>query len=117
MWLFVRYGFFSISIFDGKFTVRARMKKHLEALQTRFPGLTQYPIETHPDRDYRYRIYVPRPTWETVMDELVREQEWSNFKQEVARFGGYDAYEDALHKVWKTMFRVQQLEAHGEDRQ
>jgi hypothetical protein len=29
MWLFTRYGFYSISVYDGKFTVRARLRKHL----------------------------------------------------------------------------------------
>jgi hypothetical protein len=65
-----------------------------------------------PERDYRYRLYVDRDVWEAVVCELVREQTWSNFKSEVARFGDGDSYENALHEVWDVMHRLQYVEEH-----
>jgi hypothetical protein len=112
MWLFTRYGFYSISVYDGKFTVRARLRKHLTVLQRRFPVLLKYQVEVMLERDYRYRFYVDRAVWEAVVCELVREQTWSNFKSEVARFGGGDAYESALHEVWDVMHRLQYVGEH-----
>ena len=39
---------------------------------------------------------------------LVKEQTWSNFKNEVARFNGCDDYEQALHQIWWIMFNLQE---------
>jgi hypothetical protein len=112
MWLFTRYGFYSISVYDGKFTVRARLRKHLTVLQRRFPVLSKYQVEVMPERDYRYRLYVDRDVWENLVCELTREQTWGNFKSEVARFGGRDEYERALHEVWEVMHRLQYAEEY-----
>jgi hypothetical protein len=116
MWLFTRYGFYSISVYDGKFTVRARLRKHLTVLQHRFPVLSKYQVEVMPERDYRYRLYVDRDVWENVVCELTREQTWGNFKSEVARFGGRDEYERTLHEVWEVMHRLQWEEEHGKEK-
>jgi len=42
-----------------------------------------------------------------IVGALAEEQTWSNFKNEVAEFGGRDAYEKALHDVWETMYLLQ----------
>ena len=115
MWLFTRYGFYSIacaSKHDGALDlktlmIRSRLKAHLEKLQARFPRLSGAEIFTSPIRDYRYRILVDREVWEVVVAELVKEQTWSNFKNEVATFGGGDEYVRALHEVWHVMHRLQ----------
>jgi hypothetical protein len=110
MWLFTRYGFFSISLFEGKTQVRARTRRHLENLKERFPVLQGCEILVLLENDYRYRISVEREVWDSVFSELGREQTWSNFKNEVGRFGGYDRYERLLHKVWGVMFELQEWE-------
>jgi hypothetical protein len=63
MWLFTRYGFYSIACAnkpDGSLDtqtvmVRARRIAHLRSLQKRFPALAAGEILTWPKRDYRYR--------------------------------------------------------------
>jgi hypothetical protein len=78
MWIFTRYGFFSIACAskpDGSpdaqtVMVRARRSEHLGRLQGRFPALADASILTMPDRDYRYRIVVAKDTWAKVISEL-----------------------------------------------
>ena len=110
MWLFTRYGFYSISVRTGstKTCVRARLNSHLQALRDRFARLRGCEITISEANDYRYRMLVPRRAWESAMLELVKEQTWSNFKNEVARFNGCGDYEQALHHIWWIMFNLQE---------
>jgi hypothetical protein len=108
MWLFTRYGFYSISVMEGSpsVCVRARLRKHLEALQTRFDFTSPQIVETV-NCDYRYRLLIPKGVWEAMVVAMLREQTWSNFKKEVANFNGRDEYEQALHNVWIEMLKLQ----------
>jgi hypothetical protein len=117
MWIFTRYGFYSIACAskpDGSTDVsavmiRARSADHLKDLQQRFPSLASAELLTWPNRDYRYRLIVPKAVWAAVVGELVQEQDWSNFKSEVARYQrtpGSD-YVHALHEVWSVMYGLQ----------
>src|SRR6516165_1949779 len=98
MWIFTRYGFFSIACArkpDGSLDpqtvmVRARCKRHLQALQSRFPGLDGFEIITLLNHDYRYRVVIPKDAWMAALTAIAAEQEWSNFKDETARFQGED---------------------------
>jgi len=118
MWLFTRYGFYSIACArkpDGTLDpqllmIRARRITHLKTLQQRFRSLANVDIVTLPERDYRYRLIVPKELWARVVAELAEEQEWSNFKNEVTSYQGTagSAYIRALHEVWLTMCDFQE---------
>lgn len=123
MWLFTRYGFFSFACAfrnDGAgpgidpdlMMIRARTKSHLERLQARFPLIAECSILLTRSADYRYRIIVSKEDCAKLVSELVREQDWSNFKEEAKRFGGSGnaPYVDALRKVWTVMYQLQQDE-------
>ena len=122
MWLFTRYGFYSVASAnrpDGSLDtqtvmVRARRIAHLRSLQLRFPALATGEIQTWPNRDYRCRLIVSKTSWVTIVSELAREQEWSNFKNEAARYQGTPGadYVRALHDVWSVMSRLQESEGH-----
>ena len=90
--------------------VRSRMREHLEALQLRFVDkLGGYEILENTETDYGFRLVIHSDTWQWIVGELAKEQTWSNFKNEVGdnpvhRVSGY---EDALHDVWSTMYRLQ----------
>lgn len=87
--------------------IRARVAAHLRKLQKRFPALAGEEIVTLPDRDYRYRLILSKEVWANAVSELAREQDWTNFKNEVARFSGRDGYECALHEIWRVMYDLQ----------
>ena len=117
MWIFTRYGFYSIACAskpDGSLDtqsvmVRARCKTHLTSLQNRFPKAAFGELFEFPHADYRYRLVLSKASWTVIVGELVKEQEWSNFKNEVANFQGAAgrAYVRVLHDVWETMYRLQ----------
>jgi hypothetical protein len=108
VWLFTRYGFFSIAsgskgknIDHETIMIRSRSADHLRRLQKRFPEL-QSKIKSWQYRDYRYRLIVPKSVWVKVMTALAEEQEWSNFKDEAKEFQGVEGrdYISILHKVY-----------------
>ena len=120
MWLFTRYGFYSIACAnkpDGSVDpltvmVRARRRLHLNSLMERFPVIAGAGIVVLPHRDYRYRLVVPKAVWVTIMAGLAEEQDWSNFKNETARFQGATGadFVSALHRVWEVMHGLQRSE-------
>lgn len=117
MWLFTRYGFYSLAcaqkengaIDPSKMMVRARCVAHLEQLKARFPALAEEQIVALAGHDYRWRLFVSKEQLCRIVAELAGEQEWSNFKNEAARFQGKkgSAYVDALHDVWRIMMEFQ----------
>ena len=115
MWLFTRYGFYSVacasqpngSIDPATVMIRARRAAHLINLQKRFPALADGEIVTLLNRDYHYRLIVSKEVWAGTLAELAREQDWANFKNEAAKFNGLDEYVNALHKIWSVMYGIQ----------
>ena len=89
--------------------VRGRRKDHLQNLRDRFPVIADAEIVTMADRDYRCRFVVPKSVWAPILAQLAEEQEWSNFKSEVAAYQGAEgaSYVRALHDVWGIMYRLQ----------
>ncbi len=120
MWMFTRYGFYSVGCADAAgggvdphmMMIRARRHSHLEKLQARFPALARADIKVTPGRDYRYRIVVPKDVWAGVVSELAREQDWSNFRNEAERYQGTPGadYSRVLQEVWSVMHRYQEKE-------
>ena len=120
MWIFSIYGMYSIACArrpDGSLDpetvmVRARRADHLRNLQKRFPAVAGADVVTLPNRDYRYRLIVPKSNWAAVLVEMVSEQKWSNFKDQVAKHQGHAGavYTRALHDVWETMYHLQESE-------
>jgi len=107
MWLFTRYGFFSVSVYDKRqFAIRTRAKKHLEQLQARLPFLKRYEIIEDQRKDYRWRIIIPRNIWIDAMLTISVEQRWSNFKNEAARFCPDVVYNEVLHTIWSVLYRA-----------
>lgn len=120
MWIFTKYGFYSVACAnkpDGSLDaetimVRARRIAHLQALQKRFAALADREILAWPNRDYRYRLIVPMASWLAIIGELAQEQRWSNFKNEAEKYQGRSGkdYVRALHEVWSVMNRLQESE-------
>src|SRR5271163_1087077 len=115
MWLFTKHGFFSAVCArqgDGKhgepidtdrIMVRARVRRHLEALKERFPDLLgECEIQESVATDYAYRLFVPKSEWTQAVAGLAEETDYDNFKSEVVRHQGRAgaAYEHSLHEIW-----------------
>ena len=117
MWIFTRYGFYSVacaskpddSLDKETVMVRGRSKDHLHNLRNRFPAIAAAEIVTMADRDYRCRIILAKSVWAPILAQLAEEQEWSNFKSEVAAYQSAEgnSYVGALHDVWGIMHRLQ----------
>ena len=114
MWIFTVYGFYSISAKQGspRVFIRARDKQHLLNLKARVKDwIGKCPVITTPNRDYGYRLSVPKDVWVEIAANLAEEQTWDNFKSECTRrFGTRDPYIAALHEVW---YRMSQLQPYG----
>ena len=129
MWIFTRYGFYSIACATGvdgtidtdTVMVRSRLREHLLSLKARFPEteLGKAEIQSSDLTDYRYRLVLPKAAWVAALAELATEQTWSNFKNETSRFSRAKkaayAYVDALHRVWDVMHRLQVQETREVD--
>lgn len=121
MWIMSVYGFFSIASADKPGTlkgidldtvmVRARSRGHLENLRTRFDHLAPYKIVEIANRDYGFRMIMPKEDWVKALDEMAREQEWSNFKDECHknRIEVGNEYISCLHRVWSVMLSLQPI--------
>jgi len=117
MWLFLKYGFYSVacaskedgSLDRDRVMIRARRAEHLRNLQERFPALAGAEILALRDSDYGYRLVVDKAVWLPVLVEAGEEQTWSNFKNEAAKYQGREGteYVHALHQVWGVMARLQ----------
>ena len=67
---------------------RRLRKSPLSSLQKCLPSLIAYPVLATPKADYPYRIILPKTIWAISLSELALEQNWSNFKNEVAAYQG-----------------------------
>ena len=120
MWVFSIYGFYSIASAaktDGTpdpdmVMVRSRCKDHLQNLQKRCPELAGSKLLSPPNRDYGYRLIVPKSVWVRALQEIAEEQNWGNFNNEVAQRTGRDGieYTTALHEVLLIMYSLQVYE-------
>lgn len=125
MWLFTKYGFFSVvnarkgrghvtePLDPDTLQVRARSRAHLENIIARFDALHGSEIIETPRADYLFRILVPRDVWGDIAGDLVGEITYDDFKGECGRRheslveSPSDDYIDALHKAWHTMNEFQ----------
>lgn len=127
MWLFTRYGFFSAvcarhgeglakdPVDSDTIMVRARVRTHLLNLSSRFfrtLQISQDDIHEYAGSDYPFRIFLDNSTWAQVVEMLVAEMDYDNFKADVAKNAhlvGHN-YEKALDDVWSAMRKLQQFE-------
>ena len=93
----------------GEFNVRARSKRHLEALIAAHEETIGQPeiVETVA-ADYRWRIMLTVSQWHKLAEAIAREVDYSNFKNECHRPGaGADDIGSELMQIWSIMNRYQ----------
>jgi hypothetical protein len=109
MWLFTLDGFYSaVAAHDDPDTlvVRARVRKDAERLVARTG--TGEVLETR-DRDYRYRVRLPRAVWAQYVADAASGIDYDNFKDAVAHMHGRQRANDYA-AVWGVMYHVQTRE-------
>jgi len=122
MWLMTTIGMFSAvcprtekghgsHVETDKIMVRARVRSHIQALQERFGELGDAELIETPHADYRYRIIVDKTAWMEAVDQMITEQDYTNFKNaaDSQQGRGGTAYIHALHRVWDIMHELQRL--------
>lgn len=118
MWIFSKYGFFSVvcarkndglspEIDFDKFMIRARSKNHIENLINNFKELKDLKILTTEDADYKYRIFVPKNTWNQIMMELSADIDYGNFKNAAYKFLNDKKFCSCLGDIWSIMYNYQ----------
>ena len=110
MWIFLPYGFFSVTEShqkNGTLQVRARVRKHLENLKEAWCLTLKMKIVETKDADYRFRIIVGRKDWGTILDTETQRIDYPNFKDEAHRLNDPD-WDEALLRVWGIMYRLQE---------
>ena|SRR3990167_2792120 len=117
MWIFTTRGFFSAvqdSPDKNMLTIRARSGTdlgRLVTLATEQGWKWLSPIQETPERDYRWRIALPRVIWSQLLDMMTRELDYPNFKNAVALVDKKRAH-DYL-EIWAVMAGVQEREIDG----
>jgi hypothetical protein len=111
MWLITPAGFFSIVCKpedrnDDTLTVRARVEADLQALrQQHLPSLG--PIARNTGTDYPYRAKAKRGEVANALAQMIRQLDYDNFKNEVARRQG-PGRADAYHHVWSLLYDLEE---------
>lgn len=108
MWLATTLGFFSATVSPddrSKFQIRARERGDLEGLCGCL-GIGAPVLETR-NADYRYRIIVEPEMFTTILTELARGIDYTNFKDAVKHTEGQAHKVGAYTRVWQIMREFQ----------
>lgn len=120
MWLMTTLGFFSVvcarqgsgawenPVDKTHVMIRARDRRHLEALKSRFPSeLGRLEIAETPSTDYHWRMFCLKEVWAACIADLTRDTDYDNFKDACAKTHGQTSpYLHALHDTWSTFHRM-----------
>ena len=107
MWLFTKYGFFSVikrkhRPQDKDYQVRGRERNDLENLRKVLH--IEEPVLETPRGDYRYRILVDKEQLHQLMYTLVEELDYENFKKTMSSYPDQKQKMEAYNEVWGIMY-------------
>jgi hypothetical protein len=110
MWLITTAGFYSIVQKPGEkdLTIRSRVRKDLEALRDKYlPNLGE--IVRNENTDYRYRAKVSQADCAKAVSQMVRDIDYNNFKNTVAKVQGHDRSR-VYSNVWEDLLALEKEE-------
>src|ERR1035437_4329963 len=88
MWIFTKYGFYSI-VQDEKdkniYKVRARKKADLQELRNNVAEISESPIHKDLNADYWFRIFINQQQLKAILIHLANSLDYSNFKDSIFR--------------------------------
>lgn len=117
MWLFTKFGFFSVVCvrnLKGAVFVRARVREDLETFKKKYLSTEahkkspsdRYKILVDRKADYPYRLIVKQTVFSEVMFAIASEIDYSNFKDKVAETQGKERAW-FYSKVWQTLANLE----------
>jgi hypothetical protein len=115
VWLMTTKGFVSVVEWrtsdkkdkrNGMLVVRARERAHLVALVQLLEAPRPKVTESE-GTDYRFRFWIAHDQFAELMAALASTVTYTNFKTAVLQDQGLTPYEQALHKVWAIMSKLQ----------
>ena len=109
MWLFTKYGMYSIvqsSENPNHMLIRSRVRSHLTYLKKTFNLPTD--VITTPKADYRFRLITTRDVAVSIITELAKDIDYSNFKHAAHDHLMDHGYSRALNNVWGEMHELQE---------
>lgn len=118
MWILTVYGFFSAVASDvepNKLLVRARAKMDLENLRDKYLPMAGEIYEWK-KRDYPYRLIVDQDDFAKAMAEMIRDINYTNFKDAVTHQMGRRRH-DVYMRVWGILRRGIQFNDDGQPKQ
>lgn len=107
MWIFLPFGFFSVvkdNDPSGRLAIRARVRADLDELRDRYLPKLSATIQT-PHRDYQYRAYATHTAFATAIGRVIRDLDYSNYKEEVERVQG-SARHALYSRIWEVMYHA-----------
>ena len=115
MWIYTTKGFFSVVEHKEdpeRIMLRARVKVDIQNIKKIFDdlGLEATDILENVGSDYKYRIFANRMDWVSVMNRLMIDMNYTNFKDAVYETDSYkikDMRHEAYYKVWSIMYELQ----------
>ena len=120
MWIINTDGFYSVVAIDEEpeqLLVRTRTKGDAKRFAVRCaPRLGYEPtIFKTPERDYAFRMVVPRAVVGRIMGEAIDQIDYDNFKDAVAKRRGWDR-EAVYASVWTVLYNGLQRAIPGRKR-
>lgn len=110
MWLFTKYGFYSI-VQDEKdkniFKVRARKKGDLQELKSNLKDVSDCSIHQDLKADYRFRIFINSKQFQSLMIHFTNSLDYTDFKNSIYENKSQKDKLDSYHKVWDVMYEYQ----------
>ena len=111
MWIFTPIGFFSVAKkehdAEDEITIRARVRADLEALKAYVASMSE--IREDRNADYWYRATAKHEDFAEAAAQLVRDIDYSNFKNQVAYKQGSNR-SSRYREVSSVMYELQHSE-------
>lgn len=106
MWVFSKFGYYSIINLEGRWAVRARKELDLTNLLRELSWNKE--ILKGVGTDYEYRIFVDQQELSELFNLLSNSIDYDDFKKTISGIDGQLDKLQYLHKVWNTMWDYQQ---------
>lgn len=117
MWLFSKYGFYSITRTQNRneWQVRSRVKKDLQNLIDNIGAIKKSKIIETIDSDYRFRIILDSEQYIDLSAFLIASVDYTNFKNKVTSLDDQKEKGPLYMQIWNIMYSLQERLSFSKD--